>query len=99
MITSTQYRFTKARSRTFEEALVNLIAAADLRAGIRDREGPISQHVSNSGASMKIVTLRDPNTGRTFDRAAVRTAMELPADWPDDASVIVTANELESSAE
>ena len=114
MIT-TQHRFTKARLRTFEQALVNLIAAAgekptrlqrlgieavralaeDLRAEIRDRQALLSAHVSTLGASMKIVTLRDPNTGRTFDRAAVRTAMELPADWPDDASVIVTADDLE----
>ncbi len=115
MITSTRYRFTKARLRTFEQALGALIAAAgakptrlqrleieavralaeDLRTEIRDRKALPSEHIATVGASMKIVTLRDPNTGRTFDRAAVRTAMELPADWPDDASVIVTVDDLE----
>jgi hypothetical protein len=45
--------------------------------------------------ALKIVTLREPSTGRVFDREAERTAMELPTEWPDDASVVVTGNDLE----
>jgi hypothetical protein len=44
---------------------------------------------------MKIVTLREPSTGRVFDREAERTAMDVPTDWPDDASVVVTGDDLE----
>jgi hypothetical protein len=44
---------------------------------------------------MKIVTLREPDTGRVFDRDATRVAMVLPSEWPDDAAVIVTGDDLE----
>jgi len=44
---------------------------------------------------MKVVTLRERSTGRVFAREAVRTAMELPSEWPDDANVIVTGDDLE----
>jgi hypothetical protein len=44
---------------------------------------------------MKVVTLREPSTGRVFDREAERIAIELPTEWPDDASVVVTGDDLE----
>jgi hypothetical protein len=43
---------------------------------------------------VKIVSLRAPDSGRVFDHDAERVAMELPADWPDDASVTVTGDDL-----
>jgi hypothetical protein len=44
---------------------------------------------------MKTVTLREPGTERVFDHDANRTAMEVPPDWPDDAVVVVSGDDLE----
>lgn len=44
---------------------------------------------------MKIVTLREMDTGRVFDRDAMRVAMELPSGWPADAVVLVAGDDVE----
>ena len=38
----------------------------------------------DSGGTMKVVTLREVDSGRVFDRDATRVAMELPGGWPDE---------------